>query len=60
MSESEFERKQQQQQQQQHWCSYLYFMTDTLTIIFDDFGICLLSFRIEFSCLYIPQGHYCI
>ena len=33
-------------------------MTDTLNIIFDDFGICLLGYRIEFSCLYIPQGHY--
>jgi len=31
-------------------------MTDML-IIFDDLGICLLGYRIEFSCLYNPQGH---
>jgi len=33
-------------------------MTDPLNIIFDDFGISLLGYRMEFSCLYIPQGHY--
>jgi len=35
-------------------------MTDPLNIIFDDFGILLLGYRIEFRCLYIPQGHYFI
>ena len=35
------------------------FPTFKLTyIMFDDFGIRLLGYRIEFSCLYIPQGHY--
>ena len=29
-----------------------------LDIIFDDFGIWLLGYRIEISCLYIPHGHY--
>ena len=39
-------------------CMYLkYFMTDPLNIIFDNFNIWLLSYRIEFRCLYIPQGH---
>ena len=33
-------------------------MTDTLNIIFDDLDICLLGFRIEFSCLHIPQLLY--
>jgi len=33
-------------------------MTDPLNIIFDDLGIYLLGYRIEISCLYIPQGHY--
>ena len=37
-----------------------YFMTDPLNIIFDEFGIYLLGYRIEFSCLYIPQGLYSI
>jgi len=32
-------------------------MTDLLNIIFDDVGICL-GYIIEFSWLYIPQGHY--
>jgi len=32
-------------------------MTDPLNIMFDDFGIYLLNYKIEFSCLYIPQGH---
>ena len=36
------------------------FMTDLLNIIIDDFGIWLLGYRIKFSCLYIPQGHYLI
>ena len=35
-----------------------YFMTDPLDIIFDDFGILLLGYMIEFNCLYIPQEHY--
>ena len=30
------------------------------TIIFDNFGTWLLGYRFEFSCLYIPQGHYFI
>ena len=29
-----------------------------LNIIFDDFSIWLLGYRAEFSCLYLPQGHY--
>ena len=44
-------------------CKYLTFiMTDPLNIIFDEFGIYLPGYRnnIELSCLYIPQGHYCI
>ena len=28
-----------------------------LNISFDNFSIRLLGYRIEFSCLYIPQGH---
>jgi len=36
------------------------FMTYTLNIIFDDFDVWLYGYRIEFSCLYIPQGHYFI
>jgi len=28
-----------------------------LNIIFDDFSICLLGYRTEFGCLYIPQGN---
>ena len=29
--------------------------------MFDDFSIWLLGYRIEFSCLYLPQGHkYCV
>jgi len=35
-------------------------MTDPLNIIFDDFGIRLLGYRIEFSGLYIPQVHFFI
>jgi len=35
-------------------------MTDPLNIIFDSFGIWLLGYRIEFSCLNIPQAHYFI
>ena len=31
-----------------------------LNIIFDDFVIWLLGYRIEFSCSYIPQEHYFI
>ena len=31
-----------------------------LNIILDDFRIWLLGYRTEFSCLYIPQGHYFI
>ena len=34
-----------------------YFMTDPLNIIFDDFDMWLLGYRIKFSCLYLPQGH---
>ena len=37
----------------QLWCIYFQ-ITDS---IFDDFGICLLGYRTEFSCLYLPQGH---
>ena len=33
-------------------------MTDPLNIIFDDFDIWLLGYRIEFSVLYIPQGQF--
>jgi len=35
-------------------------MTDPLNIILDDFGMWILGYRIEFSCLYVPQGHYLI
>jgi len=35
-------------------------MTDPLNIIFDHLGILLLGYRIKFSCLYVPQGHYYI
>ena len=35
-------------------------MTDPLNIIFDDFCKWLQGYRIEFSCLYIPQEHYFI
>ena len=35
-------------------------MTNLLNIIFGDFGIWLVGYRIKFSCLYIPQGHYFI
>mgnify|MGYP006890319217 CR=1 FL=1 len=61
MKESvEYEKK-----QKQHWFSYFQiaskylksFTTDLLNIIFDDFSIWLLGYRIEFSCLYLPQGH---
>ena len=31
-------------------------MTDSLILFVDDFGTSLLCYRIEFSCLYIPQG----
>ena len=34
------------------------FKTHSLNIIFDGFGIRLLGYRIECSCLYLPQGHY--
>ena len=52
----------------QHWFScfqidrkYLKsYMTDPLNIILDNFCTLLLGYRIEFSCLYIPQGHYFI
>ena len=37
---------------------YLSFMTDPINIILNDLGISLLGYRIEFSCLYIPQKHY--
>ena len=33
------------------------FMAPPLYISFDKFGIWLLGYRIEFSCLYIPQWH---
>ena len=36
-----------------HWFSYFQIY---LNIIFDNFGIWLLGYRIEFSCLYIPLG----
>ena len=39
---------------------YKSFKTDPLNIIFDDFDIWLLGFRIKFSCLYIPQEYYFI
>ena len=32
-------------------------MIDPLNIVFDDFGIWKLDYRIKFSCLHIPQGH---
>ena len=35
-------------------------MTVPLNIIFDDFSMWLLGYRVEFSCLYIPLGHYFI
>ena len=35
-------------------------MTNPLDIIFVDFGIWLLGYWIQFSCLSIPQGHYFI
>jgi len=35
-------------------------MTDPLNIIFNKFGLWLQGYRIEFSCLYIPQGHHFI
>jgi len=35
-------------------------MTDPLNNIFDDLVIWLLGYRIQFRCLYIPQGHYYI
>ena len=52
----------------QHWFFYFQithkywtsFMTDLLNIIFDDFRIWLLGYRIDFNCVYIPQGHYFI
>ena len=37
-----------------------YFMTNPLDMIFGDFGIRLLGYEIEFSCLYIPKGLYFI
>ena len=37
------------------------FKTNPLNIIFDDFSICLLGYRTEFSCLYLPERHnYCM
>ena len=36
------------------------FMTDPLNSVVDGLGILLVGYRIEFSCLYIPQGHYVI
>jgi len=33
-------------------------MTDPSNIMFDDFGIWLLGYMVEFSCLYITQCHY--
>jgi len=33
-------------------------MTDPLNIIFDNFYIWLLGYRIEFCVLYIPQGQF--
>ena len=35
-------------------------MTNLLNIILDFFGICPISYRIELSCLYVPQEHYFI
>jgi len=32
-------------------------MTNPLNIIFDEFGILFLEYRIELSCLYIPEKH---
>ena len=51
-----------------HWFAYFQIalkynkslMTDLLNIIFHEFGIRLPFYRIKFSCLYIPQGHYFI
>ena len=36
---------------------YNYFKTNPLNIILYDFSICLLGYRTEFRCLYLPQGH---
>jgi len=36
------------------------FMTDPLNSVVDGLDILLVGYRIEFSCLYIPQGHYVI
>ena len=53
--------------QTKHWMLYfqiapkvlkIVFMTKPLNIVFGDVGIWLLGYGIEFSCLYIPQGHY--
>jgi len=52
----------------QHWFFYFQiarkylksFITHPLNIIYDDFVIWLPDYGIEFSCLYIPQGHYFI
>ena len=37
---------------------YYKYLTILLIIIFDYFGIWLLDYRIDFSCVYIPQVHY--
>ena len=39
---------------------YKSIMTNPFNIILDNFGTWLLGYRIEFSCLYIPQEHYFI
>ena len=52
----------------QHWfscfqiaCKYQHsFMTNPLNNYLDDICIGLLGYNIEFSCLYLPQGLYCI
>jgi len=51
----------------QHWFSYFTwlqvlkgFKTHPLNINFDDLGIWLPGYRIEFNCLYLQHGHYFI
>ena len=50
--------------QKHHNIGFLAFKLSTsyhpLNIIFVDFGIWWLGCRIEYSCLYIPQGHFFI
>ena len=46
------------EEKHQHNLVLTYFKTNPLNIIFDDFSIWLLGYKTEFSCLYLPQGHY--